>query len=229
MKLMSNIVYPLKPSDELEFGDSKKYRYIIKMYTIDNCPPFKKFRNEPAGDEILMKQNSFIENQENQIKNMREQIALKQEQTEKLTAMLEELVTQQVAVREQSEEKNNQIKILEEQIKTSKDHQTQLLNNLSRLINTMEEERKRFEEQLNAERRKWQEVLDVTKIEQETFERNMTEQMNHWKQQQLAAVASEKELLEKQLKETQEALKEQAALNEQYKAQQGNSYFSHLN
>ncbi|XP_015121208.1 E3 ubiquitin-protein ligase rnf8 [Diachasma alloeum] len=219
-KLIRNVTYPLKLDDELAFGDTKKFIYTMKMCPKEESPAVKRARMEvDLMQAVSAKQKIFEERQEAQMKEMEDKILLKQKQTEELTSRLDDLRKQKEAVQGESLEKNNQIKLLEEQIKASKDNQAQLQDNLKQLVDSMTEERRQFEVKLVEERRKWQEALDMTKQEKEVFERNMAEQMNAWKEQQLAAVATEKLALQKKLEETEKALKEQAAVAEQFRNQ----------
>lgn len=230
-KMIKNVTYPLRLDDELEFGDSKQFIYVLKMLPKEDHAAKRARMEEDLMEQVAAKQRIFEERQEAQMKEMEDKILLKQKQTEELTARLDELREQKEAVQGESLEKNNLIKVLEEQIKGSKDNQAQLQDNLKQLVDGMTDERRQFEEKLVEERRKWQEALDMTKQEKDVFERNMAEQMRNWKEQQLAAVATEKEALAKKLEETEKALKEQAAVAEQFRNQSGwlSYIYKHMN
>ncbi|XP_063974422.1 E3 ubiquitin-protein ligase RNF8-like [Diachasmimorpha longicaudata] len=219
-RLIRSVIYPLKLNDELEFGDKKEFIYTLRMCPKEENLAVKKPEMEvDLIKQLSERQNIFEECQEAQIKEIEDKIFLKQNQTEELTSRLNELRKQKEVVQGESLEKNNQIKLMEEQIQASNDNQSQLQEDLKQLVDSMTDERRQFKVMLLEERRKWQEALNMRKQEREAFKKNMAEQMMNWKEQQLAVVASEKETLQKKLEETEKALKEQAAVAEQFRNQ----------
>ena len=67
------------------------------------------------------------------------------------------------------------------------DVQKQCMKHLyAKLLEKLENERIELERKLNAEKQKWQEALNASKLETEMMEMKMKEQMEKWKEEQLA-------------------------------------------
>ncbi|XP_043267463.1 E3 ubiquitin-protein ligase RNF8-like [Venturia canescens] len=223
----------LFPGDVIQFSASEEFKYEFQLCPKSLINNKRQKLNECFMETVMTQQKSFAASQETKRKELEKKLQTKQNEQIELKAQLDELLKNQELAQDKTQDLNNKILDLQKQIKAGNDAEIQLQSSYNDLLMTLETERKKFEDRLNEERRKWQTALDTSKQEKENIEKTMREQMDRWREQQQAEWAvvmenlvkqektaqerllNEKNQLEQKLKETEDALKEQAALTEQ--------------
>ncbi|KAF7990360.1 hypothetical protein HCN44_000165 [Aphidius gifuensis] len=206
----------LKAGDVIQLLPTPELTFTVKFGYSDESDSkmIKLMSNECLMDTVKQKQDSFSAHQDMEIKKMQEQIELKEQAQNLLKSRLNELIKNHEEVQGKFEEKNEEIKNLQNQIQAGNNQQNEIKTNLTNLLLRLDEERQQFEKTLTAEKKKWQDEVNMTKQEKEQLEKKMEQQMNLWKEQQLAALAKDKDALQLKLNQTENAFKEQQALAE---------------
>lgn len=215
--------------DSVQFSTSDRFKYIFTLVAKEERINKRPRLEEQILDNVLIEQKTFSENQECQKKVLKDKLQTKQKEQDKLKQQLEQLLIQQNVTKENTEDLKKQIIILEGKIENGNIQEQHLQEMYAELLEKLENERVQFEKRLNDEKQKWQEALNVSKQEKETLEIKMREQMEKWREEQQAEwksvmentvkqekniqaqLLTEKTVLEEKLKETEKALKEQAA------------------
>lgn len=212
--------------DIIQFSASEKFKYIFILDFKDEYKVKKPKIDENILDNVFIEQKTFTQNQECQKKILKDKLQIKQKQQDKL----KQLLKQQNVSKEDTKDLKQQIILLENKIKHGNIQEQYFQNLYTDLSEKLENERIEFEKKLNEEKRKWQEALNVSKLEKEMLELKMKEQMEKWREEQQtkwknvmenrvkeekniqAQLLSEKIILEEKLKETEKALKKQAKI-----------------
>lgn len=222
------IIKTVNSNDIIQFGTNPVYRYIFSL--AERGHNVKRPRlDEKVLDTMLTQQRTFAESQECQRKELKDRLEVKHKEQLELRQQLEELLSQQVAAKDDKEYLMNQIKALENKIEAGHTQEQNLQGMYSELLQKLENERQQFEIRINEEKQKWQVALEMSKQEKDTLEIKMKEQMEKWREQQQvewkkmlenkvneqktiqARLLNEKNMLEERLKETENALKKQEA------------------
>lgn len=233
----------LCPGDIIQFSASEEFRYVFQLHPKSHSDSKRQKLDRCLEETVLTQQKTFAQTQETKRKELEERLQTKQNEQIELRAKLDELLRNQELAQDKTQDLNNKILDLQNQIKTGNEAELQLQISYNDLLMTLETERQKFEDRLNEERKKWQTALDTSKQEKEQIEKSMREQMDKWREQQQAEWAvvmenlvkqektaqerllNEKTQLEQKLKETEDALKEQAALTEQLQSTAENGTF----
>lgn len=221
----------IREGDFLQLSMSDCFRY--KFSFVKHDPKRPKYSVMDTDDcdlgNILTKQKTFVEWQENERKDLEKQLADKQEDQEKLKKELDKLLEDQKVTKTCNLELNNQITDLQKKIASGNSIELELQQQFRDLVAKSEEERLKFEEKLAEEKQKWQKALEASKEEKEKLQLTMVEQMEElrekvtktqqeeWQKKIDALIneeknmqtklQSEKQLLEQKLKEMEETLK----------------------
>ncbi|XP_076766343.1 uncharacterized protein LOC143433097 [Xylocopa sonorina] len=219
----------LHHGDIVQFSPSEEFTYIFTLVTKEEHTPKKPKLNEEILDNVLTEQKTFAQNQESQKKVLKDKLQTKQKEQVELKQQLEDLLRQQSITKEDTKDLKQQITVLETRIEHGSVQEEHLQSMYAELLEKLENERFQFEKKLNEEKQKWQEALNITKLEKDMFELKMKEQMEKWREEQQsewknvmetrvkeekciqAQLLSEKTVLEEKLKQTEKALKEQEA------------------
>ncbi|KAK9309498.1 hypothetical protein QLX08_000759 [Tetragonisca angustula] len=219
----------LNNGDIVQFSTSEEFKYLFILGTEDEHKIKKLKLDEQVLDNVLIEQKTFAESQECQKKILKDKLQIKQKEQNNLKQQLEQLLKQQDATKEDTEDLKRQITVLEKKIEHGDVQEQYIKHMYAELLEKLENERIEFERKLNEEKQKWQEALNVSKLEKEMLEMKMKEQMEKWREEQQAEwknvmenkvkeeksiqaqLVNEKILLEEKLKETEKALKEQEA------------------
>ncbi|XP_006624252.1 E3 ubiquitin-protein ligase RNF8-like isoform X1 [Apis dorsata] len=224
---MSQKIYD---GDIIQFSASEKFKYIFILDFKDEYKVKKPKIDENILDNVFIEQKTFAQDQECQKNILKNKLQIKQKQQEKLKQQLKQLLRQQNVTKEDTKDLKHQIILLENKIKHGNVQEQYLQNMYTDLLEKLENERIEFEKKLNEEKQKWQEALNVSKLEKEMLELKMKEQMEKWREEQQtkwknvmenrvkeekniqAQLLNEKIILEEKLKKTEKALKEQAKI-----------------
>lgn len=227
--LTSGVSQRLYDGDIIQFSTSEEFKYMFTLGVKDEHKAKKPKLDEQILDNVLIEQKTFAENQECQKRVLKNKLQTKQKEQDKLKQQLEQLLKQQSITKEDTEGLKKQITILESKIEHGNVQEQYLQNMYAELLEKLENERIQFEKRLNDEKQKWQEALNISKLEKEILELKMKEQMEKWREEQQtewknvmenrvkeeksiqAQLLNEKIVLEEKLKETEKALKEQEA------------------
>lgn len=227
--LTSGISKRLSDGDIIQFSQCEKYKYIFSLVSKSEHKVKRPKLDEQILDNVRIEQKTFAENQECQKKVLKDKLETKQKEQDELKLQLTQLLNHQPISQEETEDLQKQITVLEGKIEDSNIQKQQLHKVYAELLEKLENERIQFEKQLDDEKKKWQEALNVSKQEKEMLEIKMKEQMENWRKEQQAEwknvmenvvkeekniqaqLLSEKTILEEKLKETEKALKEQEA------------------
>lgn len=216
----------LYDKDVIQFSISEKFKYRFTLCDQDE----PKAKRPKLKEQIFdMEQKTFAESQECQKKVLKDKLQIKQKEQEELKQQLQHLLKQQSITNENTEDLKRQIASLENRIEHGGIQEQHIQNMYAELLEKLEHERLQFDKVLNDEKEKWQEALSVSEHEKEMLEIKMKEQMEKWRVEQQtewnhvmenrmkeeksiqAQLLNEKTVLEEKLKETEKALKEQAA------------------
>ncbi|CAL7934236.1 unnamed protein product [Xylocopa violacea] len=227
--LTSGMSQRLHHGDIIQFSLSEEFKYIFTLVTKEEHTPKKPKLNEDLLDNVFTEQKTFAENQESQKKVLKDKLQTKQKEQVELKQQLGELLRQQSVTKDDTKDLKQQITVLETRIEHGSVQEQHLQNMYAELLEKLENERVQFERKLDEEKQKWQEALNVTKLEKDMLEMRMKEQMEKWREEQQtewknvmenrvkeeksiqAQLLSEKIVLEEKLKQTEKALKEQEA------------------
>lgn len=239
--LSSSAIYvndvPLNPGvsqrihdgDIIQFTMSNVFKYKFTLTPREEQKVKRLKLDEQIFDSVLIEQKTFAESQECQKRVLKDKLQTKQKEQDELKQQLEFLLKQQSATIEDTEDLRKQITMLEGRIESGNVQEQYLRSNYTELLEKLENERVQFEIRLDAEKRKWQDALNVSNQEKEALEVKMGEQMEKWRVEQQAEwksvmenrvkeekniqarLMNEKTVLEEKLKETEKALKEQEA------------------
>ena len=227
--LISGESRKLNNGDIVQFSTSEEFKYLFILGTEDEHKIKKLKLDEQVLDNVLIEQKTFAESQECQKKILKDKLQIKQKEQNNLKQQLEQLLKQQDVTKEDTEDLKRQITVLEKKIEHGDVQEQYIKHMYAELLEKLENERIEFERKLNEEKQKWQEALNVSKLEKEMLEMKMKEQMEKWREEQQAEwknvmenkvkeeksiqaqLVNEKILLEEKLKETEKALKEQEA------------------
>ncbi|XP_017767134.1 PREDICTED: E3 ubiquitin-protein ligase RNF8-like [Eufriesea mexicana] len=227
--LTSGVSQRLYDGDIIQFSISEEFKYMFTLSVKDEHKAKKPKLNEQILDNVRIEQKTFAENQECQKRVLKNKLQTKQKEQDKLKQQLEQLLKQQSVTKEDTEDLKKQITILESKIEHGNVQEQYLQHMYAELLEKLENERIQFEKRLNDEKQKWQEALNVSKLEKEMLELKMKEQMEKWREEQQtewknvmenrvkeeksiqAQLLNEKIVLEEKLKETEKALKEKEA------------------
>ncbi|XP_033336925.2 uncharacterized protein LOC117226569 isoform X1 [Megalopta genalis] len=219
----------LNEGDIIQFSTYSRFRYMFTLAVKEERRTKKPRIDEQILDNVLIEQKTFSESQECQKRVLKEKLQTKQKEQDTLKQELEQLLMQQCAAKENTEDLKKQINILENKIESGNIQEQHLHKMYADLLEKLENERVQFEKRLNDEKQKWQEALDVSKQEKEELEIKMREQMEKWREEQQmewksvmenrvkeeksiqAQLLNEKTVLEEKLKKTEKALKEKEA------------------
>ncbi|XP_076297643.1 uncharacterized protein LOC143217347 [Lasioglossum baleicum] len=226
--LVHGVSQRFQDGDIVQFSTCKQFRY--KFAVVTDEPRLKRPRlDEQILDNVLTEQKTFAESQECQKRILKEKLQTKQKEQDTLKQQLEQLLIQQSAAKENTDELKKQIVILEGKIASGNDQEQHLHKMYADLLEKLENERVQFEKRLNDEKQKWQEALNVSKQEKEELEIKTRVQMEKWREEQQAEwksvmenrvkeerniqaqLLNEKTVLEEKLKETEKALREKEA------------------
>ncbi|XP_043802001.1 E3 ubiquitin-protein ligase RNF8-like [Apis laboriosa] len=178
--------------------------------TFDEYKVKKPKIDENILDNVFIEQKTFAQDQECQKNILKDKLQIKQKQQEKLKQQLKQLLRQQNITKEDTKDLKHQIILLENKIKHGNVQEQYLQNMYTDLLEKLENERIEFEKKLNEEKQKWQEALNVSKLEKEMLELKMKEQMEKWREEQQTKW---KNVMENRVKEEKKkALKEQAKI-----------------
>ncbi|CAD1468064.1 unnamed protein product, partial [Heterotrigona itama] len=227
--LISGVSRKLNNGDIVRFGTSEEFKYLFILGTEDEHKIKKAKLDEQILDNVLIEQKTFAESQECLKKIVKDKLQIKQKEQDNLKQQLEQLLKQQGITNENTEDLKRQITVLKKKLEHGNVQEKYIKHMYAELLEKLENKRNEFERKLNEEKQKWQEALNISKLEKEMLEIKMKEQMEKWREDQQAEwknmmenkvkeeksiqaqLVNEKTLLEEKLKETEKALKEQEA------------------
>ncbi|KOC70100.1 E3 ubiquitin-protein ligase RNF8-A [Habropoda laboriosa] len=219
--LTSGMSQNLRDGDVIQFSILEEFKYVFTLVPKDEYKIKKPKIEEQVLDNVLIEQRTFAENEECQKRVLKDKLQIKQKEQDNLIQQLEQLVKEESASKEDTENLKKQITVLKSTIEDGYVQVQHLQNIYSDPLEKLENEHVEFEKKWNDEKQKLQEALNVTKQEKEMLEIKMREQMEKWKSVMenrvkeekniQAQLLNEKTVLEEKLKETEKALKEQEA------------------